>query len=100
MRGQTIEVTSTIINKPPTSRIRGRHEATEHLVRNMSNGELFDGGGGRGVDGAYGYAILRLFAVVWASIYHYGRTDLEQALGPHRIPHGDHTKMSIFVSLG
>ena len=70
MRAQTIEVTSTIIKKPPTSRIRGRHEATEHLVRKMSIGQFCDGGGGRGVDGAYGYAILRLFAVVWASIYH------------------------------
>ena len=70
VRARTIEVTSTIINKTPSSRASGRHEATEHLVRKMSNCEFCDGGGGRGVDGAYGYAILRLFAVVWASIYH------------------------------
>ena len=54
VRARTIEVTSTIIKKPPSSRVGGRHEATEHLVRKLSNGEFCDGGGGQGVDGAYG----------------------------------------------
>ena len=70
VRARAIEVTSTVIKQPVSSRVGGRHEATDHLVRKLSNCEFCDGGGGWGIDGAYRYAVLRLVAVMEARIYH------------------------------
>ena len=68
VRARTVEVTPTITKKPPSRRVGVRNEATEHFGRNLSNCDICDGMVGRGVDGAYRYADLRLCAVVCARI--------------------------------